>query len=352
MIETAVRRESPASTGTVVALVALAAGYFMPGICLVLVGSLFVAILLEPIPAWGERRGIGRKWGTALAMLVFLVTFAGAVWGCWQPIAKIWVDMPQYSEKIRSLRSTLDRDLHRLERRIEPPETEPSGKEGPKVEVVGGESWGSFFWRKTGSFFQATGLMIFVPFLAFFALIEKDHLLRPLRLWFASATAADAFCVEAGRMVRGYFLGSLASGLGLALAQGFLFKGLGLENVVGLALMTGFANIVPFAGLPAAVFLPAAQGLLQFQTPMPFVILVLALTALHLFVTSVVVPRFIGFHLDLGSTAATLALLFWGWFWGVPGFLFALPLTVLIKMLCERFPGTRTFAFLLRKPVR
>jgi predicted PurR-regulated permease PerM len=49
----------------------------------------------------------------------------------------------------------------------------------------------------------------------------------------------------------------------------------------------------------------------------------------------------------LNTTAATAGLLFWGWLWGIAGFLLAIPLTALVKILLESREETRPYSLLL-----
>jgi predicted PurR-regulated permease PerM len=46
--------------------------------------------------------------------------------------------------------------------------------------------------------------------------------------------------------------------------------------------------------------------------------------------------------MSLNTVAVLLALLFWGWVWGIVGVILAVPLTVMIQVICshsERFRG-------------
>jgi predicted PurR-regulated permease PerM len=47
-----------------------------------------------------------------------------------------------------------------------------------------------------------------------------------------------------------------------------------------------------------------------------------------------------------------LSLFFWGWLWGAPGILLALPLTTALKIVLEDIPGLRPVALLLERAPR
>ena len=148
-------------------------------------------------------------------------------------------------------------------------------------------------------------------------------------------------------MIRAYVLGNLMLGLALAGLQGGLFAALGLDNAAGLGVVTGFLNVVPVLGLPLALLLPLLQGLGSFARPWPFAVLGLALTALHLIASNWIVPRTIGLRIKVNASAGTVGLLFFGWIWGVTGFLLAVPLTAALKIALECSPRSRRWAGLI-----
>jgi predicted PurR-regulated permease PerM len=86
---------------------------------------------------------------------------------------------------------------------------------------------------------------------------------------------------------------------------------------------------------------------MQFDGVMPFIIIGVCVTALHLVTGSYVIPRFIGDRVRINSVAAIVGLLFWWWLWGVIGFLLAMPLTALVRILLESNPRTAAMGELL-----
>ncbi len=49
-----------------------------------------------------------------------------------------------------------------------------------------------------------------------------------------------------------------------------------------------------------------------------------------------ITPHLLGRRLPLNPTAIFVSLLFWLWIWGIPGALLAVPITVTIKIACDR----------------
>jgi len=51
--------------------------------------------------------------------------------------------------------------------------------------------------------------------------------------------------------------------------------------------------------------------------------------------------------LGLSPLAVLFSLFFWGWLWGIPGMILAVPITAVIKIVCGNVPALRFVESLL-----
>jgi AI-2 transport protein TqsA len=58
-------------------------------------------------------------------------------------------------------------------------------------------------------------------------------------------------------------------------------------------------------------------------------------------------PAVIGRAVGLSPVIILFALAFWGYCWGLTGMLLAVPLTVMLKIVCEHMDATRPLAKLV-----
>jgi predicted PurR-regulated permease PerM len=68
---------------------------------------------------------------------------------------------------------------------------------------------------------------------------------------------------------------------------------------------------------------------------------------IHLISGNIVTPAVLGRKLPLNTVALFVCLLFWGWVWGIPGAILAVPLTVVLKVVCDHVDRLRPVALLL-----
>jgi AI-2 transport protein TqsA len=98
-----------------------------------------------------------------------------------------------------------------------------------------------------------------------------------------------------------------------------------------IAVMLGYIpNIGPFIGSAP----PVVLALLQVG-PGRMAIVLLLLSTVHMIIGNVVEPQVLGRKLGLSASAVFLALILWGWIWGVAGMLLSVPLMVIAKILLE-----------------
>ncbi|HEY0838225.1 MAG TPA: AI-2E family transporter [Azospirillum sp.] len=110
---------------------------------------------------------------------------------------------------------------------------------------------------------------------------------------------------------------------------------LGVPNPALWGTLTGFLNYVPFIGpavMAAVLFLVSAltfEGLFDILLPP---IAFIALTTLE---GNFLTPMIVGRRLSLNPIAVFVSILFWGWMWGIPGALLAVPILAILKILCD-----------------
>ena len=138
-------------------------------------------------------------------------------------------------------------------------------------------------------------------------------------------------------------LASLVIGIGTA--------GILLALRVEFAVTWGFAalvlNFVPAVGPIGSILLPTLIAFVQFDTLLVPLLAAALLAVLHVAVSNLVEPRIMGERLSLSFFVIFLSLFFWGWMWGAPGVILAVPMTASLKIIVERIPATARFAMLL-----
>lgn len=111
-------------------------------------------------------------------------------------------------------------------------------------------------------------------------------------------------------------------------------------------------NFIPTFGSIISCAATSLFALIQFY-PSPFpIIMVASLTiATNFIIGNIIEPRIEGNDLGLSPFVILVSLSLWGWLWGFLGLLLAIPLTVIVKIICENISFLHPLAiFLGQKP--
>jgi predicted PurR-regulated permease PerM len=76
-------------------------------------------------------------------------------------------------------------------------------------------------------------------------------------------------------------------------------------------------------------------GLKQYHTVTPFIGIFAMLAFFHIVTANLLIPALVGWRVRLNALALTISLLFWGWMWGAMGLILAIPITAVLKVVCD-----------------
>jgi predicted PurR-regulated permease PerM len=177
----------------------------------------------------------------------------------------------------------------------------------------------------------------FQPFLVFFMLAAKRQVWHATMQLFPATERTEVrdTLTDVTAVLRSYLMGTALVGLILVLASWLFFWGLGLDFPFLTALVSGLCNLVPYLGAVLSWIPPLLVGLKQYHTVGPYIGIFAMLTFFHIVTANLLVPALIGWRVRLNALALTVSLLFWGWMWGPMGLILAIPITAVIKVVCD-----------------
>jgi len=142
------------------------------------------------------------------------------------------------------------------------------------------------------------------------------------------------------------WLKTLISGA-TAIACYVVMKAVGLDMAAFWALMIFGLNYIPYIGSWLGVILPAFLALVQFGSLTPFLVTTGLLTLIQFTGGSIIEPRLMGTGLNISPVIMLLSLSVWGTVWGIVGMFLAVPLMVVVMIVCSHVKATRGIAVLM-----
>lgn len=123
----------------------------------------------------------------------------------------------------------------------------------------------------------------------------------------------------------------------------------GLDLAVMWGVLNFLLNFIPVVGNIIGIIPPTLYAVIQFDGwTMPLVVFA-GFAVLQVTISNVVYPMLQGRGMAMPPVAIIVALLFWGWVWGIVGALLAVPLTAALIIICEHFKSTSWVATLLSR---
>jgi predicted PurR-regulated permease PerM len=347
-------RRTVALLWVIVVALLISFALFASSLCITFLVAGFLAILADPIPTYFERWRIPRVLSAAVLIFSSMLLLTMLVYASYGKIDAFIENIPDYANRIQDVLKPLRQNLEKMQKTAGSlnPATVTPGKKIPEVRINEAPSWPSYLIRGVGSVWGALIVGAIVPFLMFFMLVRKAHLYHWLATTFGETTDVPRFTERLTRMVRGFAVGNIVIGAAMAVVTVAVLLALKLPGAILLGVVSGIFNLVPFLGVILAAAVPLLPAVLQFDTPVPFIIIFCTVLALHFISANVLIPRFIGSRVNIGPVAATVGMLFWGWLWGVMGVLLAVPLTAFVRLISDCHPSLLHISNLLAERPR
>lgn len=124
--------------------------------------------------------------------------------------------------------------------------------------------------------------------------------------------------------------------LGLGLFTTLILHLLEVPNPLLWGVMVAILNFAPYLGAAASTLILTAVGLLSFDSLAQAFLVPGTFVGLTILEGQFVTPMVLGRRLALSPVAIFIAMILWGWLWGVTGALIAVPLLVSFKIVCEK----------------
>ena len=202
-------------------------------------------------------------------------------------------------------------------------------------------NWGLNATQQVGTVLGFLGYLVITPVVAFYLLHDWPMLVttlenmvppgrRPAILGFVREYDAALGRWIRGQMIEATVVATLTT-IGLALV--------GVPSALLLGLINGAFNVIPFIGFAIAL-VPALIVGLSMDDPAGGLLRVAGVfVVVNLIDGNVTGPRFVGRSVGLPPVAMMLAMVLGGAVLGFIGFVLAVPLATLVKMILERMVG-------------
>lgn len=122
----------------------------------------------------------------------------------------------------------------------------------------------------------------------------------------------------------------------------------GVDFAILWAFFAFVMNFIPTFGSIFSVVLTTLFTLLQFYPSMlRTVFIFVSMTTINMVLGNIIEPRVEGKNLGISPFVILVSLTFWGWMWGFIGMIIAVPMMMIVKIICENVSFLQPVAIIL-----
>jgi predicted PurR-regulated permease PerM len=336
---------SLALTGTFLLLILyslkLASAFLIP----VVLAFLLNFLLASPI-RWLSQFHVPAPLAAALVLLVLLGSLGFGIYKLATParewMAKLPETVRQVEHKLQNIKQSV-REVSKASQAVDRLTHLGEGEKKQQVEVKKA-TIGETLLGPTQEFLVGAGL-VFI--LLFFLLASGDLFLRKLVAVLPSFQDKKV-AVEISRQIEqdisGYLFAITIINVCFGVAVGGCMYLLGLPNPLLWGVMAGLLHFIPFLGAIIGISIVTMVAVVTFDSLETIALVPATYLGLNLLEGYLILPLVMGHRLLLNPVVLFLWLIFWGWLWGVPGALMAVPLLAILKIICDHVEGLAPIA--------
>ena len=305
------------------------AEFFLP-----VTAALVIAIALVPVLEWQERHRIPSPIAALVCVLLFLVAANVALAAIVVPATEFFRLLPDRIERIQAnVAPLLDfyaNLTHYVDSTVEKLASGPVGR-AEQAAVAPPNSLLEL---------AATSAPVVIVQLFFGILVVYFFLAGWTRTRERTITSRASFggAMATARVIQAVvddvsaYLGTITlinAVLGLIIALALWMVGMPYPLMWGG--IVALLNYIPYFGPIVAALLMALGGLMTFTDIWMAMVPPAIMIGCHLVEANVITPLVVGHRLTISPLMILVSLSFWGWIWGTPGALLAVPLLIIMQ---------------------
>ena len=311
--------------------------YFAQALFIPITLAVLLSLVLSPPVRRLARLGVPQPLGAALVVLAALTAIGYGVASLSAPAAEWLARAPESfskaEQKLRSLRRVVQ-DVQQATKQVEAL-TDVGDTGGTRKVVIKGPSLAERFVSRGLTVIVTTAMMVV---LLYFLLASGDLFLAKL-VKVLPRLRDKKRAVEMARQIQTdvsrYLFTTTLTNASLGAVTAVAMFAVGMPNPVLWGVMAALLEFIPFVGWSLMAGVLALVAMASFEDWTSILLPPVTYLVLHLVKSEIISPYLLGARLMLNPVTIFVAVLVWGWLWGIPGALLAVPLLAVIKIVCD-----------------
>lgn len=306
--------------------------------------SILLAILLNPVCNYLQRKGLNRVISIVLAMLAAFIVLAALVFFIGSQIASFKDSLPEIKTKFTQIfeqfvgwiSDKFNVDTKQIKGWINDTKEQQMNNGASGI----GTAMGSITGFVLG--------FVIIPVYVFLLLFYKPMLIEFLHRIFPRSQEEKVEDVlgKTKVLIQSYLVGLMIEASIIATLDSIGLLLIGVEHAILFGIIAAFLNLIPYIGGLIATALPAAMSLTSDNPNKVF--LVIGLFAfVQLLDNNFLIPKIVASKVKVNALVSIFMVIVGGALWGIPGMFFAIPVTAIVKVIFDSVDQLKPLGYVL-----
>lgn len=317
--------------------------YFASAFLIPLVFAGILAMLMSPLSAKFEERGLNKALSAFICILILLMFFGGIGVLLSTQVTNFTEDLPQIEQQInqqlRSIQSYVQETFG-----ISPEEQEKAVKDGSESGGVGSIVVG-FLNAFTGIMANSLLVLVYMFLLLYYRsrfpkfimkVVNEDEKEQTRHIISESSQVAQQYLIGRGILI---FILAILYSIGLTI--------IGLDNAILISVIGALLSIIPYVGNIMALFLFLFIGLTQGGDSWLYLYIFIIFSIVQFIESYLLEPFIVGAEVDIHPFFTVVIIIVGELIWGVAGMILAIPLLAIVKIIFSHIESLEPYAYLI-----
>lgn len=322
--------------------------FFTQTIVLPILFSIILAVMVYPIAKLLENLKFNRTFSTIFSLLLAILLFTGISYLIIMQVIDISKDAAAIIDKLQVLSNDT---LKWITKTFQISQNELADKALKELEQ-GLSTISKYAMTFFSSFGSVLTSGILVPIFAFFFLYYRDFF-KSFFIKAFKSTPQEKVEDTLKKMydaLQNYMLGQLTVMAIVAILNTIGLYLIGLEYAWFFGVLASLLMILPYVGIAIGSIFPAIFALATMDSPYYALGIVGWFQVVQFLEGNFITPNIVGGKVSLNPMVSMLAIILGGMLFGFGGFILALPIAALLKVVFDSIPQLESFGYLLGDP--
>lgn len=322
--------------------------YFGKTILIPIIFASLLAMLMAPVCRYLDKKGFNRALSSLCCILIIVFVILGVLATIGGQFVAFSKDVPKIEQKAKTYFQQGQQYIENHFGISQEQQKEVAKKQTETLQKEGGNMATKFL----GGITSTLAGMVLTLVYTFLMIYNKEHF-ESFFIKLYKDQDEDKVRTVVGKIAtvsQKYLTGRAMSVLIIATMYSIGLLIVGIKNAILLACIAAILTIIPYVGTVLGGLFPVITALATEDSPQTALYAGIVLIVIQTIDNYFIEPNVVGGEVNLSAIVSIATLIIGGIVWGVAGMILFLPITGIVKIICDHVEPLKPIGFVLGEP--